>query len=155
MDNPPQPETTADRLNRDIDMARTEIGRADGKAGELAKMGGAGLALLVAVGSSRHLPAVSLVLGALAMASGLAALAMVGLVIWPRLGRTVLGYLAHRGRTDAEIVEASASAPTDEQLAEQARYLARAAAAKFWLIRCALLALVAGALLAVTATLLR
>lgn len=144
-------ETITDRITDEIAMARHEIGRADGKAGDINKIAIAGLGVVAAIGAnSHHLPLPALVLGLIGMGAGVLAVVAVGVVLWPRLGRTVTGYLSHHHRTDDEIIEALAAPATDRELAAQLRYLVAVAMVKFWLVRGALVALVVG-LLAVLA----
>jgi hypothetical protein len=139
------------RLDAETATVRTELGRSETKAGHLLTTALGGLTALVAIGPSRHLPPAGVVLGVAGTVADVASVVLLGLVLFPRLGRRRAGWLAHTRRTAQQILRHAAGGNPEAERAEQLAALSRLAAWKFRLIQLAEVALGLAVLLVLAA----
>lgn len=139
---------TLARLDRETAKVYAELTRTETKAGHLLTLAVAALMMLAAVGPGRHLQPTLTRAGVLA---DLTAVGLLGLVLFPRMGRRLHGWLAHTRRTWQQILRHVASENREEELAKQLEALTRLAAWKFRLIQAAEVALGTAVLLVLAA----
>lgn len=139
------------RLDTEIATVRGELARTENKAGNLLTIAVAGLTVLVAVGTGRHLDPAAAATGAAAVLAVMVGVVLLGLVLYPRLDRRRSGWLAHGRRSTQQVLDALAGTSLDEERARQLRFLSRLAVGKFQLIQAAELVLGLAVLLALAA----
>lgn len=134
-------------LDADIATVRGELARSEGKATALLTIAVGGLTVLVAIGPGRRLPAAAVAFGVAGAVATTTAVALLGLALFPWLGRRRWGWLAHTRRTPQAILRHLAAVDPQRERAEQLAALSRLAARKFRLIQAAELALALAVLL--------
>ncbi|MFJ4866158.1 Pycsar system effector family protein [Streptomyces sp. NPDC088748] len=131
----PQAVGTEARLTQARTEVIAEMGRTDAKASALLTVLSLPLAVLIAAVPGRHLPVAAAVLaciGALALA---AAMALVLLIVRPRLGGNTTGSYLHWANCTPEEVTADVAV---DRSAERVAVLSRIAASKFRALRLAI-----------------